>query len=348
MALIPKSEYRGQITGKREMTEQEKRRYGKTTYAPGVRRKVASDGKVVILVTWEYKAPNAKKWEPAEFNGKSPDGQWNFKSITAAAEYITKYMNKKGAKPNNKQGKEYFVSYNGYWVKGEIVNPRTNRKEETWIFKLYDNPQWDNGATLFSQWIIEGKRYLYRITFEQIKEVVFTGRDYHDPEPNPWTHQGTRTSTTPATSYYRDEMKGKVRIIDTINKVFVPQRASSYSVRTYRGEDPHDTTEQQRRARKKFKATIEKEYRSLSDHVKYPLTQLEQQMEKEEHELYRPTKGDKTAWKWLRKIRKTNPTWLQYAANARSLAEYCVKYLKQETMNISQADKFCEQKAKYI
>ena len=56
------------------------------------------------------------------------------------------------------------------------------------------------------------------------------------------------------------------------------------------------------------------------------------------------TKGDKTALKWLRSLKKSRPSWLQ-APNAESLVLYCVKYLKQEVMTISEANNFCKRNA---
>lgn len=56
------------------------------------------------------------------------------------------------------------------------------------------------------------------------------------------------------------------------------------------------------------------------------------------------TKGDKTALKWLRTLKKSRPSWLQ-APNAESLVLYCVKYLKQEVITISEANNFCKRNA---
>ena len=315
MALVRKDQYTGQITGRRKATNKEQRTLGRTTYAPGVRRHVSPEGDIVIIVTWEYYNKNKKQWLPATFNGKSPDGQWNFRSLTAAADYITAYMHRKGAEPNNKNGKEYFISENGYWKKVKDDNGK-----EVYKFFQYTNKEWDNGLTLFSQWIIKGKKYMYRITFEQVKEVTRRPNDYHDQPASPWSHSGTRTITN-------------------------GQQSSTMTVRTYRGEDPIDHSDKQREARRRERMAINREERELAN---YPLTALEQQHENLVHMESRKAKGEKVALKWLRKIRKTNPTWLQYAANARSIAEYAVKRLDNEEWTIEQADQFCEKNAKYI
>ncbi len=161
---------------------------------------------------------------------------------------------------------------------------------------------------------------MYRITFEQIKEVTRKPNDYHDQPASPWSHSGTRTITN-------------------------GQQSSTMTVRTYRGEDPLDQSDKQRAARRRERMAINREERELAS---YPLTALEQQHENLVHMESRKAKGEKVALKWLRKIRKTNPTWLQYAANAQSLAEYAVKRLDNEEWTIEQADQFCEKNAKYI
>lgn len=313
MALVPKDQYTGQITGKRKATDKEQRTLGRTTYAPGVRRHISPESDIIIVITWEYYNKNKKQWLPATFNGKSPNGQWNFRSLTAAAEYITAYMHRKGAEPNNEKGKEYFISENGYWKKVKDANGK-----EVYKFFQYANKEWDNGLTLFSQWIIKGK-YMIRITFEQVKEVERKANDYHDQPASQWSHSGTRTISN-------------------------GHQSSTITVRTYRGEDPLDQSEKQRAARRRERMAINREERELAN---YPLTALEQQHENLVHMKSRKTKGQKVALKWLRKIRKTNPTWLQYAANKESIARYAVKRLDNEQWTIEQADQFCEKNAKF-
>lgn len=299
MALVPKSQYKGKVSGKRQATAAEKRTLGATTYASGVRRKsVPSNGPVQIVVTWEYYSKNKKKWVVSKTD------TWYYQTLQAAADYISRYMKSKGAKPNNKQGKEYFISGNGYWKDG--------------AFHRYDNPDWDNDLTLYSQWIMRGGKYMRRVTFEQYKEVSTDWkRDYHDPAPDPWTHTGT-----------------------------VKRGKTTMQVRTYLNENgAMDTSEARRKARSRAKAQLNREYERLQA---TPLSTIERQIANVEHMTERPTKGEKNMLHWLRKIKATNPTWLQYAANAQTLVDYCVKYLKRETITIQQADEYCEKTAKYI
>ena len=300
MALIPKSQYKGKTTGTRAATAAEKRTLGATTYAPGTRRHTTpSVGAIQIVVTWEYWSKNKKQWIT------SKNDTWHYRSLKAAIDYISKYMESKGAEPNkNMKGKKYFLSANGYWKDG--------------AFHHYDNADWDNDLTYYSQWILRGDKYLRRVTFEQYKEVSTDWkRDYHDPAPNPWSHTGT-------------VIRGK----------------TTMQVRTYKDEDgAMDTSESMRKARKRAKAQINREYERLQA---TPLSTIERQIANVERMTSRPTKGEKNMLHWLRKIKATNPTWLQYAANAQTLVEYCVKYLKRETITIQQADEYCEKTAKYI
>lgn len=299
MALVPKSQYTGKITGKRQATPAEKRQLGANTYASGVRHHTLPvHGPIQIVVTWEYWSKKLKKW------CVSKNDTWEYQNLKAAIDYICAYMKSKGGQPNNEKGKEYFLSSNGYWKDGK--------------FHQYANADWDNGITLYSQWILKGGKYLRRVTFEQYAEVSRDWkRDYHDPAPNPWSHTGT-----------------------------IKRGKTTMQIRTYLDENgAMDTSEQRRRARSRAKAELNREYERLQA---TPLTTVERQIANVERMTDRPTKGEKNMLHWLRKIKATNPTWLQYAANAQTLVEYCVKYLKRETMTIQQADAYCEKTAKFI
>ena len=239
MALIPKSQYKGTVTGKRKPTKAEQRTHGATTYAPGVRRRMVPEhGSIQIVVTWEYYSKNLKKWV------QSSSAAWEYKTLQAAMAYILNYVKKIEKKyniePTGKKAKEFylknkfsekdlqeinkfFLSSNGYWKDGS--------------FHHYDNADWDNDVTYQSQWIVRGGKYLRRLTFEQYKEVSTEWkRDYHDPAPNPWSHTGTVTTTGP------------------------DGRTSKRSVRTYLGEDEPDTTLQRKNARSATKRAIQREY----------------------------------------------------------------------------------------
>ena len=209
----------------------------------------------------------------------SPDATWSFRSIKAAADYIEKYMDKKGAVPNVEKGKEYWtdskgkqhrrfytMTANGKYIETVRKVRYTDQNGQEAVREVTDKkfvPRsdngWDNGPTFVSEWKITGKQFII-IRFEQIKEVERQRRDYHDPLPDPWTHQGTRTGVIPGTSYYEDRMQGKVRIIDTTHKTIIPARATSHSVRTYRDEDTPDTTLQRQLARKSTRRSIEREH----------------------------------------------------------------------------------------
>ena len=87
---------------------------------------------------------------------------------------------------------------------------------------------------------------------------------------------------------------------------------------------------------------IEKLYK---EYMQMPANELELSQKRLEAKDERAaTKGDKTALKWLRSLKKSRPSWLQ-APNSESLVLYCVKYLKQEVMTISEANNFCKNNA---
>ena len=87
---------------------------------------------------------------------------------------------------------------------------------------------------------------------------------------------------------------------------------------------------------------IEKLYK---EYMQMPANELELSQKRfEAMDERAATKGDKTALKWLRSLKKSRPSWLQ-APNAESLVLYCVKYLKQEIMTISEANNFCKRNA---
>lgn len=245
MALVPKSQYKGTVTGKRKATTAEKRTLGATTYAPGVRRRVVPEhGPIQIVVTWEYYSKNLKKWV------QSSADTWEYKTLQAAIDYIANvYLAKlktKNGKPSKRMnGKEFFLTSNGRWIEVK-PNPKDDKivirkdakgQEKHMKFLPYDNADWDNGVTFYSQWVVEGGKYLRRVTFEQYKEVSTDWkRDYHDPKPDPWSHTGTVTITTP------------------------DGRTSKRSVRTYLGDDAPDTTLQRKNAHSATKRAIQREY----------------------------------------------------------------------------------------
>ena len=87
---------------------------------------------------------------------------------------------------------------------------------------------------------------------------------------------------------------------------------------------------------------IEKLYQ---EYMKMPANELELAQKRfEAMDERAASKGEKTALKWLRSLKKSRPAWLQ-APNAESLVLYCVKYLKQEVMTISEANNFCKNNA---
>ena len=87
---------------------------------------------------------------------------------------------------------------------------------------------------------------------------------------------------------------------------------------------------------------IEKLYR---EYLQMPASELELAEKRlESMDERAATKGDKTAQKWLRSLKKSRPAWLQ-APNAYSLALYCVKYLQKEVMTPSEATNFCKRYA---
>lgn len=259
MALVPKSQYKGTVTGKRKTTTAEQRTLGATTYAPGVRRHIVPEhGPIQIVVTWEYYSKNLKKWV------QSTSATWEYKTLQAAMtyilnNYIKKIEKKYNIEPTGKKAKEFylknkssekdlqkinkfFLSSNGYWKDGS--------------FHHYDNADWDNGTTYHSQWIVRGGKYLRRLTFEQFKEVSTDWkRDYHDPKPDPWSHTGTVTVTSP------------------------DGRTSKRSVRTYLGDDAPDTTLQRKNVRSATKRAIQREYDEQRRH--------ELAMSPEEYAIYK-------------------------------------------------------------
>ena len=260
MALIPKSQYKGPVTGKRKPTKAEQRTHGATTYAPGVRRRMVPEhGPIQIVVTWEYYSKNLKKWV------QSSTATWEYKTIQAAIDYVVRHMTAKNGKPSKRMnGKEFFLTANGRWVEVK-PNPKDDKivirkdakgQEKHMKFLPYDNADWDNGVTFYSQWVVEGGKYLRRVTFEQYKEVSTEWkRDYHDPAPNPWSHTGTVTVTGP------------------------DGRTSKRSVRTYLGEDAPDTTLQRKNARSATKRAIQREY---DEHRRHELA-----MSPEEYAVYK-------------------------------------------------------------
>ena len=261
MALVPKSQYKGKISGKRQATAAEKRQLGATTYAPGVRRHTLPvHGPVKIAVVWEYYSKNLKKW------CVSKTATWEYQNLQAAIDYICKYMEDRKAEPNRSmKGKKYYLSSNGYWKDGK--------------FHQYDNADWDNGITLYSQWIIKGN-YLRRVTFEQHAEVSREWkRDYHDPAPDPWTHTGTITVT------------GK------------DGRVSKRSVRTYKAADPEDTTQQKKNAHRKEKRAIKREYDAHKMH--------ELGMSPEEYGIYLMDLHELPDKEWTEKYGQ-NDAWTDY------------------------------------
>ena len=87
---------------------------------------------------------------------------------------------------------------------------------------------------------------------------------------------------------------------------------------------------------------IQKEY---EEYMRMPAKELELSLKRlEAMDERAASKGDKIALKWLRSLKKSRPSWLQ-APNAESLVLYCVKYLKQEVMTISEANNFCKRNA---
>ena len=102
MALVPKSQYKGTVTGKRKATTAEQRTLGATTYAPGVRRHIVPEhGPIQIIVTWEYYSKNLKKWV------QSTSATWEYKTLQAAMAYILNYVKTKNAEPTGKKAKEF-------------------------------------------------------------------------------------------------------------------------------------------------------------------------------------------------------------------------------------------------
>lgn len=240
MALVARSTYNGNTAGRRKATAAEQRAYGKTTYAKKSGHKASPDAGIVIIFTIEYYHPNKREWRPCTRTiqpikkDEQPKverciWQWNFYSINAAIAYVLKYMhNTPNAVPANKKGLEYFLTENGYWKEGK--------------FHQYDNPDWDNGITFFSQWIIKGGKYLKRYTFEQFKDLEFQKHDYHDPKPETY-------------SRYAD-----------INHKDKDDKVHTMRVRTIYGEDAPDTTLQRLNAYRREKKAVQIEYDNQKRH----------------------------------------------------------------------------------
>ncbi len=234
MGLIPKNQYRGQITGERKATGAELHKYGKTTFAKTAVKKFKNtgNGPIHINVKFEKYLNQTKKWIQTYNN------DWTFATLKNAADYISEYMKSKGAKPNNKNGKEYYFTRNGKYIDVTVEQLHNGEYESAEVKKYIPNSTapWDNGVTLYSQWFI--KKDYTKVTFEQIKEVTSTKqRDYHDPLPSPWSHKDINTST----------YDGKT------NKRLV---------RTYLGADAQDTTQQRNASYRREKWAINKEYKN--------------------------------------------------------------------------------------
>jgi len=240
MALVPLSQYTGTASGRRQATPKERKTLSRPRYAQNAVRSDAGTAiinditadSIIIVVTWEIYNRLQRQWQPLTINDKSIDKQWVFRSMSAAIKYVTEYMHKRNnAEPTGK--KEYYITDKGYWQKTEQVE--NGKKTTKWIFRQYDNPQWDNGYTFFSQWIIKGKAFV-RVTFEQNKPVKIARRDYHDPEPEEWSHDSRITKT---------DQRGQ---------------KSSYIARTYKATDTPDTKQQKQQAKRKEKRQIARLY----------------------------------------------------------------------------------------
>lgn len=257
MALVPKLTYKGKTADRRSATLTEQGRYGKTTFAKNSGHKVMPEGNVIIVFTQEYWHPRLRAWKPClQRNSQAAKGsmpvpcrnQWNFRTLKAAIDYITGFMHKiPNAEPAGKdKKKEYFLSENGYWKDN--------------AFHQYDNPNWDNGWTFFSQWIVKGGKYLRRFTFEQYKDLTFQPYDYHDPKPSPWSHNDTIVRHDPGTGKtYRTH------------------------VRTIKGDDTPDTTQQRLQAYRREKKTIQREY---DDYTRHVMNMTPQEYREFQHDLH--------------------------------------------------------------
>ena len=253
MALIPKSQYKGKTIGRRAATLTEQVKCGKTTFAQNSGHKVKAEGPVTIVFTQEYYHLRTRTWKLCT-QRNNPNAlckyQWNFRNLQTAIDYITEFMHKvQNAEPANKSKKEYFLTNNGYW------------KDNT--FHQYDNPNWDNGLTFFSQWIVKGGKYLRRYTFEQYKDLTFQPYDYHDPKPSPWSHNDTIVRRDPGTG-----------------------KTYRTYVRTYLGADEEDTTFQRNQAYWRQKRTIQREY---DDYTRDSLNMTPQEYHQFKHDMIHMT-----------------------------------------------------------
>lgn len=157
-------------------------------------------------------------------------------------------------------------------------------------------------------------------------------------------HVETTTCKYDYTVQIHNEAEKNPKIIFNEGQDFRPTKKLGNSVVQVRSiaQDDQYTPEFRGKKINWDRIQIQKEY---EEYLRMPANELELSLKRlEAMDERAATKGDKIALKWLRSIKKSRPSWLQ-APNAESLVLYCVKYIKQEIMNISEANNFCKRNA---
>lgn len=276
MALIPKSQYKGTVSGRRAATPAERNIYGKTIYPAGSHAgqtvhhvEIRDDkftpiwmtnasGNITIVIQYEVWNNYKKQWEPRIIDGKHIDRQIKFYNMQAVIAYVLKNMqNKPNTKPSkrmiSKDGKvhEYFIST----PKPSMVWNKTAKQWVQGSKEFSNNPNWNIKPMFFSQWVTVGNQWITRTTYEQVDDIEFNDNDYHNPKPSPWSHHGVITP------------KDKTR----------PR-----TVRTYLGADKEDTTLQRNQAYWRQKRAIQREY---DDYTRASLNMSPQEYRQYKHDI---------------------------------------------------------------
>ena len=269
MALIPINQYKGKIKGRRTATAQEQRRFQAPLWQrSSEKEKEEANKKIRISVLWEVYNNRTKSWYIAEFNDQPALYEWKFNSLKDAMSYIPYYMRKKGAESNYKKVVE---KANGEKIYIELdyrfVDNSDWYKEGKQIYS--NDPKWFTNEIYTSQWIIKGKNF-YRITFKQRISAVYTDNDdYHNPAPNPWSHN------------------------DNIKWVEENGKRHERSVRTYYGDDKPDTTYERQQAYRREKRNIQ---RMADEEIRHQLN-----MTPEEYRIYKHDMIHMTDQEWHEK-----------------------------------------------
>lgn len=172
MALIPKSQYKGETKGRKIIT------LDKIADTPFW----TNSNKIVIRVQRHWWSKNEKKWV------ETYSQTWDFRDIESAIKYIQQYMLKKGYTPtyNIQESREF-----------EMPDGTIKTVARTIHHTLVRNDK--DQLCYYSRWTKKENNYLIQHTFLQLKTEPRQYRDYHDPVQPQWSHKETVTRYDPET-----------------------------------------------------------------------------------------------------------------------------------------------------